>query len=204
MKHENEDRRSRCFISAACVCAAFALAVGCAQRPEPPSANSNGTALGGATSGALGSSTTDGSTTTDTPTASITRPLAFFAVHGDPQHADQRHFEALQQIVEAASSRNVKLSIQFTPQWVVMMTSPGNEWMVQAFQSWMAASHDFGGHHHQITHDAAWDGYSNDAATMSSTRDPGYLGDLEDHLAVVQQLVAPAAITNYSGGEPDD
>lgn len=110
----------------------------------------------------------------------------------------------MQEIVAAADARSVKLGIQLTPQWVDMIKAAGNEWMLEAFQGWRSNGHDFGGHHHQIDHDAAWDGYSNVSTAVSSTRDPGYLGNLADHLVVIQRLVSPAAITNYSGGEPDD
>ncbi|RME40197.1 MAG: hypothetical protein D6788_03900 [Planctomycetota bacterium] len=183
-----------------------AMPTGGGSASDGPSSGGNETVdSGGSAGGGTSDGTADnGETTAGGSATTYTKPLTFFAIHGDPQHADVQHFQSLQAIVQAASSRGVKLSIQLTPQWVEMILAPGNEWMLEAFQGFLAAGHDYGGHHHQIDHDAAWDGYSNDPSAVTSTRDPGYLGDMEAHLAVVQQLIAPEPILHYSGGEPND
>ncbi len=118
-----------------------------------------------------------------------TLPRTLTTVHCDPQNADPPHWLALVQIIQAAELRNIRLSIHFSPQWVDMIEADGNK--LAALDTWRAAGHEIGGHHHTIDHDAAWDGYSNDPNAPSSTRSPGFLGDMAAYADQLQRI-APA------------
>lgn len=118
-----------------------------------------------------------------------TLPRTLTTVHCDPQNADPQHWLALVHIVQAAEARNIKLSIHFTPQWIDMIVIDSSK--LDALDTWRAAGHEIGGHHHTIDHDAAWDGYSNDPNAPSSTRSPGFLGDMAAYADQLQRI-APA------------
>lgn len=116
-------------------------------------------------------------------------PRVLNAVHCEPQNANNLHWIALAQIVNAADQRNLKLSIQLSPQWVDMVVAdPGK---LEALWAWHAAGHEIGGHHHTLDHDRSWDGYSNDPDAPDSNRPPGFRGDMADYAEQLQRVAPP-------------
>ncbi len=123
-------------------------------------------------------------------------PSYFHAIHCDPQFAAEEDWQALENLVAAADTRGLLLTIQFNPAWsTVVGSDPARATQIE---SWVASGHEVGGHHHVLTHPAGWDGYSSEAADSTTA---GYLGDMNDWLAALTSML-PSSLANRDGLEP--
>ena len=137
-------------------------------------------------------------------------PYAVFVVHCEPRNADEESLLQLREMVIKADQHQVKLTIDFTPPWVEMILTDTLffGWAI----AWNEAGHELGAHHHPYwvskergTH---WDGYTNTPQEDLLDDDAeDYLGDMDDYLALLNQL--PGTRTSgtlglgYAGDELD-
>ena len=113
-------------------------------------------------------------------------PRYVTSVHCEPHHAKLASWTALVNLVAAADLRYIKLTIQFSPQWVpLILPYPNRRALIAA---WHDAGHEIAAHHHTIDHAAMWDGYSNE---KGASAEPDYLGDMQDWRWVVSQMLPP-------------
>ncbi|RMF71511.1 MAG: hypothetical protein D6744_17860 [Planctomycetota bacterium] len=131
-----------------------------------------------------------------------TLPRVVNAVHCEPHTASAFYWNALRDLVASADSHQLRLSIQFAPQWVDFVVADPNR--VATVRQWEGAGHEIGGHHHSITHDISWDGYSSDPNAVFSSRDPGYLGDMAAYIAAVNAIAAPGETVRVVSAKDDD
>jgi len=123
----------------------------------------------------------------------------FMAIHCDPQWAGEEDWEALEDLVAAADSRELKLTIQFNPLWA--STLQANSGRLIKVSNWVANGHELGGHHHVFTHPGGWDGYSNQTIAQSS---PLLVGDMQDWIADLESaLNGAAAVVTVSSKDYD-
>jgi hypothetical protein len=115
-------------------------------------------------------------------------PQYFVAIHCEPHAATMPDWLSLSQIVAYAQARGIRLTLQFTPQWVALIQNQG---LMNTVRTWEAMGHEVAGHHHTLDHAASWDGYSNDPAAPGSPRPPGFQGTMQAYIDVINQLAAP-------------
>ena len=118
-------------------------------------------------------------------------PYSVFVVHCKPKNADSDSFLKLRDMVAKASQHQVKLTIDFTPQWAQMIL--GNPVFLDLVTQWHESGHELGVHHHPYwvsqTRGTTWDGYTNTPREEISTSNAtGYLGDMDDYLLLMNQL----------------
>jgi len=126
-------------------------------------------------------------------------PRYVTAIHCDPHHAEILDWASLVSLVSAADDRSLKLTIQFSAQWVPLVL-PHSE-RVDRVAEWLVTGHEISAHHHTIDHAAMWDGYSNDEDAPSSD---GYQGNMQDWRQVVSQLQPPGEILRTVASWDDD
>ena len=123
----------------------------------------------------------------------------FMAIHCDPQFAGEEDWEALEDLVAAADSRELKLTIQLNPLWAPTLQASSDR--LVDVSNWVANGHEMGGHHHVFTHPGGWDGYSNQAIAQSS---PLLVGDMQDWIADLESaLNGAAAVVTVSSKDYD-
>lgn len=134
-------------------------------------------------------------------------PYSVFIVHCEPRNADGVHFLNLMDMMDEADAQGVKVTIDFTPQWVDMIL--GNPSFLAAVQGWVLNGHEIGAHHHgygvSLVRGTAWDGYSNvDPAEMSSDYQAEYRGDMTDFMALLNSLPGTRTSGTLGLSEPED
>ena len=119
------------------------------------------------------------------PNAAHAEPAKYFiAIHCDPQHAEERDWNALVDLVAAADGRGQKLTIQLNPVWGSTIASvPGS---LDTIAAWVTTGHEISGHHHIWSHSGGWDGYS---LEEGADEDPDYLGDMQQWLADLESIL---------------
>ncbi|MBI82136.1 MAG: hypothetical protein CMJ81_02980 [Planctomycetaceae bacterium] len=137
-------------------------------------------------------------------------PYAAFIVHCEPRNADGGSLLRLREMVQKADEHQVKLTIDFTPPWVEMILV--DTLFLGWVSDWNDAGHELGAHHHpywvSTERGTNWDGYTNtpEEELLGDDADD-YLGDMDDYLALLNQL--PGTRTSgtlglgYSGDELD-
>lgn len=123
----------------------------------------------------------------------------FMAIHCDPQFAGEDDWGALEDLVAAADSRQLKLTIQLNPLWATTLQADSDR--LVDISNWVGDGHEIGGHHHVFGHPGGWDGYSNQAIAQSS---PLLVGDMQDWLADLEStLDGAAAVVTVSSKDYD-
>lgn len=134
-------------------------------------------------------------------------PYAVFVVHCEPKNAEPASFLELRDMVVKADQHQVKLTIDFTPPWVEMIMD--NPVFLDSVTNWYEAGHELGGHHHPYwvskTRGTSWDGYTN-TPRENLLDDDGddYLGDMDDYLALLNELPGTRTSGTLGLGEPPD
>ena len=128
-------------------------------------------------------------------------PYAVFIVHCEPQNADGESFLSLRDLVAKADAHQVKLTIDFTPQWAEMILA--NPVFLEWTGQWQQTGHEIAVHHHPYgvskLRAARWDGYTNiDPSSMPPGDQADYLGDMVDYLALLNTL--PGIRTSWTLG----
>lgn len=131
-------------------------------------------------------------------------PYSFFVVHikrGPESDYFGDFNNYLKPLVETADSYNVKLTLQFSPQWVDYIL--GNEDVENIVRSWQENGHEISIIHPGPSH-LSWDGYSNmpeqDAINISYIRGTSpddiheFLGTMNDFLEMANELASPETI----------
>ncbi len=131
-------------------------------------------------------------------------PYSYFVVHikRDPESDYFNHFyDYLKPLVESADLYNVKLTLQFSPQWIEYLLANENE--KNLVKLWQKNGHEISIIHPGPAH-LSWDGYSNmqaqDAINTSYIRGTGdddiheLLGTMNDFLEMANELAYPEEI----------
>ncbi|MBI5525051.1 MAG: hypothetical protein HY897_01875 [Deltaproteobacteria bacterium] len=125
-------------------------------------------------------------------------PYFFIAIHNEPFHGmpNQQQqladsYGILEQMIEAADQRHIKLTLMFSAQWAdYIMADAGRQ---ADFAVWKGKGHEVAAHHHGVFH-GGWDGYSGypkDVALAQRAcqgKSEGYLGTLADYIGKLKQL----------------
>ena len=90
---------------------------------------------------------------------STATPDSFFVVHCEPPNANDLMFKSLVELVQMADKYNVKLTLQFTPQWAEMILSDKQE--LNLLRQWQRNGHEVAAQHHGPSVYIPWDGYTN-------------------------------------------
>ena len=126
-------------------------------------------------------------------------PRYVMAIHCEPHHAEIIDWASLVSLVSAADDRSLKLTIQFSAQWVPLVL-PHSE-RVDLLSEWMVKGHEISAHHHTIDHAAMWDGYSDDEEAPHLD---GYQGNMQDWRQLVSQLQPPGEVLRTVSSWDDD
>jgi hypothetical protein len=102
---------------------------------------------------------------------------------------------SLQETIALADDYQIPLTLLITPQWADFFL--GNAEALASLREWEANGHELGAHHHSTEH-LYWDGFTNDDTYVN---DPDYRGDMDDFMALLNQL--PADGVMESGGIMD-
>jgi hypothetical protein len=108
----------------------------------------------------------------------------------------QRTWPTLLKLVSAADRDGVRLTLQFNPQWATYVLEDAAR--LAQVRAWEKKGHEIALHHHGPTH-GDWNGYTN---RVDKKSDPGYIGDVDQMMALVGKL--PAAGKILSGGITDE
>ena len=134
-------------------------------------------------------------------------PYAVFVVHCEPKNADPASFLQLRDMVVKADQHQVKLTIDFTPQWAEMILE--HPVFSDLVTNWHEAGHELGAHHHPYwvskTRGTNWDGYTNTPQeNLLGSDGENYLGDMDDYLALLNELPGTRTSGTLGLGEPPD
>lgn len=151
------------------------------------------------------------------PTANV--PYSFFTVHleagttmgtlqgfvnyygyvGPAPEWQETFWPSLVNFVKLADKYDVKLTLEFNPQWVEYILSDNKK--LELVKEWHTKGHEIGLHHHVLGRsDGDWDGYTNDA---SHTNDPLYRGTMDDMMRLYNRLgeaINDKVLTGGTGG----
>lgn len=93
-------------------------------------------------------------------------PSTFFAIHCDPitgYNGDEISwdgwFQVLDDFIAYADSFGYRMTIQFTPQWVLGIMRDESKLNIVAGWAW--EGHEIAAHHHGVYHQGMWDGFTN-------------------------------------------
>ena len=126
-------------------------------------------------------------------------PRYVTAIHCEPHHAEIIDWASLVSLVSAADDLHLKLTIQFSAQWVPLVLPYSAR--VDRVAEWLVTGHEISAHHHTMDHAAMWDGYSNDEEAFRSA---GYQGDMQDWRQVVSQFQPPGETLRTVSSWDDD
>jgi len=137
-------------------------------------------------------------------TGELDVPYSYLVVHikrGPEEDYPNEFNDWLKPLVETADSYNVKLTLQFSPQWVDYLLKNGDKENI--VHSWQENGHEISIIHPGPSH-LSWDGYSNmpeqDAISISYIRGTSpddiheFLGTMDDFLVMANQLAYPEEI----------
>ena len=118
-------------------------------------------------------------------------PISVFVVHCEPTNARPEMWLELVDLVALADANGVPLTILFTAQWAEMILSDAAK--VAALESWLAAGHEIGCHHHAYwavkDRASSWDGYTNTPKDdLEPTDRAQYRGTMDDYMALLSAL----------------
>ena len=125
-------------------------------------------------------------------------PYVLTAIHCDPHMAQQSHWNALAQLVSDANERRIKLTIEMTAQWALLVRA--DPLKIAALQTWADQGHEIAAHHHQLGH-AVWDGYSNLPQAASA---PGFRGTMSSFVEAFNPPFPFPCSDTLSTPEPAD
>jgi len=126
-------------------------------------------------------------------------PFTFFTLHCEPNEAgDPTRWTALQSIVALAEAERLAVTIELTPQWALWIAEDPAK--VVQLETWRAAGHEVGGHHHHLAH-PVWDGYSNDPSAAGL---PGFLGNMEAYRDGLETLLGTGELGVLSSPAVND
>jgi hypothetical protein len=122
---------------------------------------------------------------------------AFISVHMEvyPKNEIPAQWELVKDLVELSDEYGIALTLGFTATWGEIILD--NEENLALIREWEASGHEISAHHHGWTH-AVWDGYSS-----SHTRAPGYIGDIDDMMEILNQFTASGQIMSASGSDAE-
>lgn len=130
-------------------------------------------------------------------------PTAFIAIHLEPgvdprtTIYQDKYWSSLVDLVALADTYNLKLTLEFTPQWASYVLADSSK--LTLVRSWEAEGHEIAVHHHGPHYASTWDGYTNQVDYVS---DPDYIGSISDMMALINQL--PSSGQVLTGGISDD
>lgn len=154
--------RHTCYLASVAV----VVSIGCSSAETidstPPVGPSGGGGAASSTSASNGGGGTSGTSTTGgggQGGSDVARdPRSFFGAHCEPT-ASGSAFTSLQDLVDDATTAGVKVSILLNPAWVDYLSEPNR---LQTVQTWVAAGHGIGIHHHGPGHSQnGWNRYTN-------------------------------------------
>ena len=137
------------------------------------------------------------SCSTETEEPSSSTPDIFIAVHlesgANPKTTlyPEKYWPALVELVEVADKSNIKLTLEFNPQWGTYILEDSEK--VDLLRSWEAAGHEIAVHHHG-PHHGSWNGYTNQEEYKD---DSEYIGSIEEMMDILNQL--PSDGNLYTG-----
>ncbi len=134
---------------------------------------------------------------------------SFLAIHfevGDDTKSleyQKTFWPAAINIVDLANKYNIKLTLQFNPQWAVYILKDTNK--INRVRKWQKQGHEVGLHHHGYDH-GDWNGYTN---RERKEDDPKFRGTTHDMMKLMGQLVQPyqllsGTITDEEFDYPED
>lgn len=149
---------------------------------------------------------------------------SFFSVHLEPRDAEEASFDTLIEFINLADEYNIKITLQFTPQWVEMVLADSRK--LNLIKTWQDNGHEIAAHHHGARHQGAWDGYTdlpeevwrelrlNIQETQLWLKpeyqlwktEEQYLGNMDDYIVLLNKLVYPDTIKIMTMGfdRPND
>jgi len=140
-------------------------------------------------------------------------PFTFFCVHCEPTGATEERWSAAVEFFDIALTYNVKLTIQFSPQYAEMILKDKKK--IEKVWEWKRAGHEISSHHHGPSHGFTWDGYSNktqeqiQAARERSFRGQGQMfrfpfrGGMDEFIKPLNELIYPDRILSMCGTDED-
>lgn len=127
----------------------------------------------------------------------------FTAIHCDP--TEPENFPFLEQLVDSANSYNIKLTIEFTGPWVDSIFP--YPYRKNKIALWYGQGHEIAMHHHDITHQMQWDGYTNHtmAEVYAAGKDTNdYKGDMEFLYNRILSIIGTAPLKTIGNSDSVD
>jgi len=137
----------------------------------------------------------------------VALPPSVFVVHCEPTRANPVMWAALTDLVALAEGYRIPLSIDFTAQWASMILK--DEAKVHAVETWLAAGHEIGCHHHGYwatkERNSTWDGYTNTPLSDVDPQDRArFLGTMDDYMAILNALPGERTSGCFGGSAAAD
>lgn len=140
---------------------------------------------------------------------------AITVIHCDPDDPSQNDnwpekristqgWGMLNQMVKYASSKNVNLTIQLTPQWAYMILSDTAK--IDSVKSWQNNGHELAAHHHLHLH-TYWDGHSNIPSQTTGANGSVFIDTTEVFYNRLRVLCSPNQLLTAGvgpAGSPSD
>lgn len=121
-----------------------------------------------------------------------------------PQDVSPITWNTLQQMVSYADSRNVKLTIQMTGDWVNLALNSQSR--IDSVNNWQVRGHEIAAHHHLFLH-TYWDGYSNISSQTNGANGAAYIDSTEVFYNQLRVLCSPQSLVTAGvgpAGSPED
>lgn len=95
-------------------------------------------------------------------------------------------YKYTKQIIEHANSKNIKLTLMFTPPWVDYISK--NSDVKADVLKWKSQGHELAAHNHDVWHPGAWYGYTNLPTTDRKQRSEPYIGDMNAFMTEMKKI----------------
>ncbi len=116
-----------------------------------------------------------------------------------PQDVSPITWNKLSQMVQYADSKNVKLTIEMTADWVdFVLNSPTSD-RQDTVNAWQARGHEIAAHHHLFLH-TYWDGYTNDPSQTNGQNGAVYIDATEVFYNQLRVLCSPYPLLTSGTG----
>ena len=106
---------------------------------------------------------------------------------------------SLNQMVQYAESKNVKVTIQMTMPWVNMLLQPVYQDRRDSVLAWISRGHEVGAHRHIFVH-SFWDGFSNDPTQINGANGASLIDSSEVFYNQLAVLISPNPLLTCGAG----